>query len=169
MAAPSTYPILTLRVAGAIHALEPGQDRARCGRQNPDGSGHGAGTVNVLTCQRCVDRVDALAESTARWARMLGMPILPELRAAIRATLVAQANAQNARWPQYQDYWDSADWEVRQVTVNVTTKMGIAFERGDFVLADMRPTTFPFNRRVFAVAYSWRNAVNTSLPANVLV
>ncbi len=73
----------------------------------------------------------------------------------IRQTLVAQAEAQLAQYPQYRGHWDG--WRVGRITRDVKTKLGVAFKRDDVVLyTDDRGARF-------VTAYSFRNRVDTSI------
>jgi hypothetical protein len=72
------------------------------------------------------------------------------------AGLLAQADADHAQHPQYANYWDG--WRVVEVTAQVRTKLGVAFEPGDLALAAPPETVAPFR-----TVYSTRNKINTSV------
>lgn len=84
-----------------------------------------------------------------------------------REELIAQANEQNARWSQYQGYFDG----FVRVTVkrDLRTKMGQAFLRGDVCIA--RPgveTSDEYSRypgTTWMSVYSFRNGIVTSIRA----
>lgn len=93
------------------------------------------------------------------------------------SALRAQAQAQNAEYPQYDHYWDG--WGIGVITKRVRTKMGIAFEPGDRVLLSPetreerviprgRNSRLPYDQwpvKTFATAYSTRNKINTTFLA----
>lgn len=83
-----------------------------------------------------------------------------------RATLRMAAEADNAAYPQYAGHWDG--WGVCRVKRRVTTKMGVAFEKGD--LAICRPSIFdPETGKRTITLYSARNAVDTGIFARDVV
>lgn len=73
----------------------------------------------------------------------------------LRAMLVREAQEQHAAYPQYAGHWES--WRVVEVTERVRTKLGVAFEPGDVVLAA------PTLTEGMATLYSRSNRVSTSV------
>jgi len=76
----------------------------------------------------------------------------------MRAQLRGIADRQNAQWPQYRGHWDGPEWIVVQIHQRVSTKLGVAFERGDYAIA--KKGEFGW------VAYSDRNAIDTHIAAS---
>jgi hypothetical protein len=79
-----------------------------------------------------------------------------------RELLIAKANAQMAKWPQYLGLFD--DYIVVKIKTNVKTKMGLAFVKGEVTIAK------PKIRNEFGVlgwcVYSFSNQCNTIINAN---
>lgn len=119
------------------------------------------GEVTVLP-QASVDAIN----DRMRWCKANppknAVPFWRPSRAAdLRATLVLQANIDHSQYPQYEGYWDGPQWRVARVRRPVTTKMGLAFDKGDIVLA--KQSSGSLDQRLWVTGYSWRNRVNTSV------
>jgi hypothetical protein len=71
----------------------------------------------------------------------------------------ADAEAAHAAYPQYVGHWTG--WTLVEITEQVRTKSGIAFEPGDLVLAN--PKCWG---PMFVTCYSYRNRINTSVPSS---
>jgi len=75
------------------------------------------------------------------------------------ARLRGQADADHAAYPQYAYYWDGREWFPIVITMDITTKMGLAFQKGDVVLAKRYGSySWPST-----LAYSFRNKCNTPI------
>lgn len=74
----------------------------------------------------------------------------------IRANLIAQANADNAAFPQYKGYFDS--YILVKIKKVQRTKLGIAFDAGEVAIA--KPN---LNDRGNFTVYSIKNKINTSV------
>jgi hypothetical protein len=83
--------------------------------------------------------------------------------AATVASLIAEAEEANAKYPQYAGHWDG--WRVIEVARSVRTKLGEAFQSGDLVLC--RPGQLP-DAPGFVTCYSRRNGVDTSVPVDAV-
>jgi len=91
----------------------------------------------------------------------------------IAAAIRAEANARHAQYPQYAGAWD--DWHLVTVTKRISSRGGVAFEKGEIALC--KPTTrmdkipvrgksLPYDEWPeveFATLYSRRNGVNTAV------
>ena len=82
------------------------------------------------------------------------------------AALVATAQAQVAKYPQYAGHFEG--YRLARVKRDVTTKMGLAFARGEFVIATERSGFALPNAGKFDTAWSRRNACDTSLKSSDL-
>ncbi len=83
---------------------------------------------------------------------------------AIRKQLVAKADAQMARWPQYKGHFDG--YVVVRVKKDLKTKMGLAFAAGEVAIASPAvhfPDGGPYTKIPFVTVYSSRNACDTSI------
>lgn len=80
-------------------------------------------------------------------------------------TLKVTAAEQVAQWPHYAGHF--ADYRLARVKRTVRTKMGLAFKRGEFVIATERmmfPESMDSDASEWTVtAWSHRNAVDTCL------
>lgn len=95
---------------------------------------------------------------------------------ALRAKLVAQANAAHAQYPQYAGHWDA--WRLAEVTRRQTGKSGLQFETGDLTLVSPetrtdkippRGTSLPYAQWpevLFTTAYSFRTGNDTAVRAD---
>lgn len=95
-------------------------------------------------------------------------------------TMRATAEAAHAQYPQYAGHWD--DWTVGMVTKRIRTKSGVAFEKGDQVMVspDTRSERIPprgldkyrpydeWPVKQFRTCYSFRNQIDTSVPADAV-
>lgn len=70
---------------------------------------------------------------------------------------------QNAGFPQYVGYFD--DWTLVEVTATIRTKLGVAFNPGDLVIA--RPAS-DLDADGFRTCYSPRNGIATSVPTEAV-
>jgi hypothetical protein len=80
----------------------------------------------------------------------------------LRGTVERFAAEAHRIYPQYAGYWDG--WTLARIRTRVVTKMGVAFEAGDVVLAKPNPFVgwaFPIGEE--AAAYSVRNGINTAI------
>lgn len=76
-----------------------------------------------------------------------------------KQVLVFWAELQHVPYLQYQGHWDGREWEVKQMTRRLVTKMGVAFEPGDWVLCKKEGSGV-WTRWT---AYSFRNACDTAI------
>lgn len=79
-------------------------------------------------------------------------------------TLKIRAAAQVAQYPQYAGHF--AGYRLARVKRDVRTKMGLAFKRGEFVIAVERDASHPHGSTLtseFATAWSMSNAIDTSI------
>jgi hypothetical protein len=79
-------------------------------------------------------------------------------------TLKLRAAAQVAKYPQYAGHFTG--YRLARVKRDVRTKMGLAFKRGEFVIAVERDASHPHGstlRSDFATAWSMLNACDTSI------
>ena len=91
------------------------------------------------------------------------MPTNPTTtRPTTLAGLKAEAEAAHAQFPQYKGHWDG--WKLARITRRIRTKLGVAFEPGDVVLAKDETIPDPAGDQRAVVAYSFRNKADTSLP-----
>jgi len=72
-----------------------------------------------------------------------------------------EASKEHAAFPQYAGHWDGPEWKLYIVRKLVKSKLGIAFLRGEVVLA--KEENIPELGGVRIVAYSRSNRVNTVL------
>lgn len=90
---------------------------------------------------------------------------MDELTERYRTRLIASAEESMARYPHYAGHWEET-YEVATIRRRVTTKMGLAFERGDVVLIRRRPEADgPGRPGTHFVAWSRRNVVDTWIDA----
>lgn len=90
----------------------------------------------------------------------------------IKANLIEQAQASHAQWPQYADHWTTPEWLLVRFNRRVTTKAGVAFERGDYTIArgagPEDPCDHQFcrnqNHAPYWTAFSVRNNIDTQIP-----
>ena len=85
-----------------------------------------------------------------------------------KAVLVAEAEAQNSKYPQYKGHWSGPEWKLFLIKKNVKTKMGLAFEKGEVVLGkvDALPIeSGPYIGQQSFTCYSSRNRIDTGLRA----
>lgn len=85
-----------------------------------------------------------------------------------KAVLVAEAEAQNAKYPQYKGHWDGPEWKLFMIRKNVRTKMGLAFEKGEVVLGKVNSTPIfsgPYAGQQSFTCYSAKNRIDTGLRA----
>ena len=75
-----------------------------------------------------------------------------------RQELIKEANEQHASRPQYTGHWDN--WQVVRVVEDVRTKLGLAFEMGDYALMQPESVT-----GIYRTVYSFRNKCDTSIRA----
>lgn len=80
--------------------------------------------------------------------------------------LRAIAEAQNAEYPQYRGHWDGPEWIVVRFNRDVRTKMGLAFRKGEYALAQAvskAPGEGLYPNVPFRTAYSTNNRIDTSV------
>lgn len=93
---------------------------------------------------------------------------------ALRSSLIRQADDAHTRYAQYAGYWDGSEWQVVQARRDVSTKMGLAIAKGDYVLAKADRPTDKWDccggcirggkcLGPFFTVYSFRNGCNTSI------
>ena len=84
---------------------------------------------------------------------------------ATKESLKAVAAASVAQYPQYENHF--ASYRLARIKCDVTTKMGLAFRRGEYVLATEKTDELPglpsSGKRV--LAWSRRNKIDTSVRA----
>jgi len=64
-------------------------------------------------------------------------------------------------FPQYEGHWDGPEWSLAVVLRRVRTKAGVAFVRGELVIA--KHDADPLDGHQRAVAYSVNNRIDTVL------
>lgn len=62
-------------------------------------------------------------------------PVATEVAEAMRAAIIALANAWHAPYPQYANHWDGPEWRLVRAKKGVSTKGGPTFRRGDYLIA----------------------------------
>jgi hypothetical protein len=82
-----------------------------------------------------------------------------------RQALIAQANNDLAKYPQYKGHFDHYVTVV--VVKAVKTKLGQAFRMGELAIA--RPEPHVSNGKTFYTVYSHTNRCDTSVPAKWIV
>jgi hypothetical protein len=82
---------------------------------------------------------------------------------ATKESLKAVATAQVAQCPQYKDHF--ANYRLARIKCDVTTKAGLAFRRGEYVLAVEKTDELPNlpSSGKFVTAWSRRNKIDTSV------
>jgi hypothetical protein len=85
----------------------------------------------------------------------------------IKSTLIAEAERQNAMWPQYKGHWSGPEWTLFVVRKDVKTKLGLAFKLGDIVLGKEHGLieSGPYEGQISYTCYSSRNKIDTALRA----
>ncbi len=83
---------------------------------------------------------------------------------AVRAMLIGAAEIQMSPYPQYKGVFQS--YVLAKVNRNVKTKMGVAFSKDELVICDPTPNYSGTQCRNYITAWSWKNKVNTSIPAS---
>lgn len=86
--------------------------------------------------------------------------MLKALYPKIAADLKTKAAADMAQWPQYKGHFDG--YQLARVKRSVKTKMGLAFEAGEVVIAVKAAFQFP-GHPASVTAYSARNKCDTGL------
>lgn len=80
--------------------------------------------------------------------------------------LLATANTQVSRWPQYKNHFTA--YKLIRIKRDVTTKAGLAFARGEYAIAttvrDDELPGLPSSGR-FVTVWSRRNQIDTSVRA----
>lgn len=82
---------------------------------------------------------------------------------ATKESLKAVAIAQVAQYPQYKNHFET--YRLARIKCDVTTKAGLAFRRGEYVLATERTDERPGlpSSGKFILAWSRRNKIDTSV------
>lgn len=88
--------------------------------------------------------------------------MLAALYPKIAADLIAKAEADMAAWPQYTGHFRG--YKLARAKRRVETKMGVAFEAGEVVIAVAAAFQFP-GQPASVTAYSARNKCDTGLTA----
>lgn len=88
--------------------------------------------------------------------------------AKVTAEKQTEAIRAHAEYPRYEGHWD--DWVLARITSRISTRLGVAFEKGDLVLVHPDVETLgEFSRypgRQTRTAYSFRTAVDTCVRAD---
>jgi hypothetical protein len=79
----------------------------------------------------------------------------------LRRAVEAAAEAEHAAYPQYVGHWAGPEWVLVRLTRRITTKLGLAFERGDVTLGKRGPITGEWT------VYSLRNGIDTAVMYSV--
>lgn len=87
----------------------------------------------------------------------------------ILENLKKDANYAHRQFPQYAGHWDA--WVLGRITKKISTKGGLAFEKGDVVLVNPNSLTYqipegPKKGIVSPTCYSFRCKVDCSLGGN---
>jgi hypothetical protein len=93
-----------------------------------------------------------------------------DLNVLLRNELLVQANAHHVQYPQYAGHFDR--YVLVRAVHRIKTKMGVAIEIGDYVLANPTSRTIecgPFIGKKARIIYSFRNKSDTSVPADSVV
>jgi hypothetical protein len=83
------------------------------------------------------------------------------------AELIAAAKAAVAAFPQYRGHFDN--YVLVVIRKNVRTKMGLAFERGEYAVARPTAQRIEYGRnagKYSRIVYSNRNGIDTSILAS---
>lgn len=92
-------------------------------------------------------------------ADAVSRPAVPTPVSTVAAQVRAVAATAHAAYPQYNGYWDGAEWRLVRIRRNVRTKAGVAFCKGDYTL--LRHAEYADGPS--ETAYSIRNQCNTGL------
>lgn len=84
-----------------------------------------------------------------------------------RLALIAEAEQQNAQWPQYRGHWSGPEWDLYIVRRDVKTKLGLAFRRGQVALGKESGVieSGPYTGQKSFTLYSSLNKCDTGLRA----
>lgn len=82
----------------------------------------------------------------------------------LRDQLRERAARQNAHLPQYDGTWNGPEWRVVRFRRRVRTKLGVAFEPGDYALLREGDADDEARGLTFPRAYSERNRISTAVP-----
>jgi hypothetical protein len=84
---------------------------------------------------------------------------------ATLASLTSIASAQVATYPQYKNHFES--YRLVRIICDVTTKLGLAFARGEYAIATEHKDELPGlpSSGKFVTVWSRRNKVDTSVRA----
>jgi hypothetical protein len=130
--------------------------------------------------QRGLELAAHIAHVGEPWQASNQARISAECARDLLAALLDAATEQHVAYPQYAGHWDGAEWYLARMSKAVKTGLGTAFVPGEWVLArDYTPEeqsryvadyTFLHGKapKTNVMAYSVRNAVDTSVPASAL-
>jgi hypothetical protein len=84
---------------------------------------------------------------------------LSEMREIVSKGVRDDAARKHAQYPQYEGHWDGDEWIVVRLKRNVSTKMGLAFEKGELTIAKAVENDEHLTDGWFA--YSLKNGIDT--------